>query len=903
MEKKDVLDFFKNKKVQWAIVGILFLIILVTSVNIRTSNMHLLKDSTTGEYIPLALDPFYFLRMSERMVSGEDLSGLDMVRYPSVPRGFSDELTPHAVVGMYKIWNVFGDYSLYYVNVISPVVFFGMALLVFFILVYVLTKSKFVSTLSTAFLAFVPAFLYRTMAGFSDHEAIGMLAFFIALLVFVLGLNYLEKKRKIWCVILWGIGAGIASALTIASWGGIAVYLSIIFPLSFFGVWLVKFRESRKGSLNYLIFFVSWVLSMIFGGILFGFDASYIINRYTLASTSLLVPFILVFIILDYFLRDYQFGFVKKKYAIGCSLIRTIVIGLIGLFIIGQNPFSKIWSVLQQLVIPFGTGRVGLTVAENAQPYLVDWISQTGPVLFWLFMGGMFMLGFALFRNVKKLKSKWILTALWILMVFGIVFSRVSASSVMNGTSFLSVVFYFVPLIAFIVFLVKYYLNGELEIPTNLIFIAAWAFTVLVTGRSAIRLFFAITPFVCFSAGNFLISAWRKFKESKEEVIKILLIAILILGGIAAAYSLNLSYTGIKNSAPRTGPSANDQWQRAMGFVRDETPEDSLFVHWWDYGYWVQTLGDRATVTDGGHLWGHWDHFIGRYVLTTPEPNSALSFMKSHDVDYLLIDQTDLGKYSAYSRIGSDENYDRFSVIQTSPFYAPQTKETSEGFRRLYPFGVYESKDPECKTKGNVDEDIEYDLNGTKIFLPGPSYNEIGDACYKSTLELIMVETDKSEKGVKQPLAQYEYNGQRYTLPIRYVYVQGKLVDFGSGVDAVVSVIPSVSFEGQGANVEKFGAVIYLSPRVQKSLFARLYLLDNAFGDYDSFRLVHDQSDQVVSFLNMQGASLPEKIYYGGFRGPISVWDVDYPSDVLAHEEFLETQGGYAELDNLNFRL
>jgi len=34
--------------------------------------------------------------------------------------------------------------------------------------------------------------------------------------------------------------------------------------------------------------------------------------------------------------------------------------------------------------------------------------------------------------------------------------------------------------------------------------------------------------------------------------------------------------------------------------IKDNTNEDGIFAHWWDYGYWVQTLGKRATIADGG---------------------------------------------------------------------------------------------------------------------------------------------------------------------------------------------------------------------------------------------------------------------------------------------------------------
>jgi len=58
------IEFFKQKKVINIIVLILFLVLLVGTSVIRLQNLPLLKDQTTGNSIPLALDPFYFLRLS-----------------------------------------------------------------------------------------------------------------------------------------------------------------------------------------------------------------------------------------------------------------------------------------------------------------------------------------------------------------------------------------------------------------------------------------------------------------------------------------------------------------------------------------------------------------------------------------------------------------------------------------------------------------------------------------------------------------------------------------------------------------------------------------------------------------------------------------------------------------------
>jgi len=39
-----------------------------------------------------------------------------------------------------------------------------------------------------------------------------------------------------------------------------------------------------------------------------------------------------------------------------------------------------------------------------------------------------------------------------------------------------------------------------------------------------------------------------------------------------------------------------------MSWVRENTNPGEVFVHWWDYGYWVEYLGERPTLADGGHF-------------------------------------------------------------------------------------------------------------------------------------------------------------------------------------------------------------------------------------------------------------------------------------------------------------
>jgi asparagine N-glycosylation enzyme membrane subunit Stt3 len=189
------MKFLKNKKVISLIFILLLLATIVFGTWIRVQNHDFLKDSTTGEYIPLALDPFYFLRVAETILEQGSLSEFDSMRYIPAKVEFSPEIHPHIVVFMYKAANIFGDFSIQYINIISPVIFFALSLIVFFFLIYFLTKSKITALLSSFFLSVIPAYLYRTMSGFSDHESIGMLVFFSVMLVYTLGLKSLEKNN------------------------------------------------------------------------------------------------------------------------------------------------------------------------------------------------------------------------------------------------------------------------------------------------------------------------------------------------------------------------------------------------------------------------------------------------------------------------------------------------------------------------------------------------------------------------------------------------------------------------------------------------------------------------------------------------------------------------------------
>src|SRR3989338_6152904 len=246
-------------------------------------------------------------------------------------------------------------------------------------------------------------------------------------------------------------------------------------------------------------------------------------------------------------------------------------------------------------------------------------------------------------------------------------------------------------------------------------------------------------------------------------------------------------------------------------------------------------MGNRATVLDGGNAIGYWNHLMGRYALAGDNGATALEFLYTHNTTHFLIDSTDIGKYSAFSSIGSAETYDRASYIPSFVLNDQQMQETKNSTISLYQGGA------------GLDEDIVYVNNGTRIFLPSG----------KAGLGGILVEKDKSGDIVSQPIGIFVYQNQRYEIPFRYAFDK-KFMDFGSGIESGVFLIPSLTSGANGQQLSKDGALLYLSNRTVRTQFARLYLYNT---DDPYFKLVHNEDDFVVAQLKGRNLSNADFIY------------------------------------------
>ncbi len=142
----------------------------------------------------------------------------------------------------------------------------------------------------------------------------------------------------------------------------------------------------------------------------------------------------------------------------------------------------------------------------------------------------------------------------------------------------------------------------------------------------------------------------------------------------SSGYSLNHSGyfasanvpVSVANGATTFATSSPD-WFQAFQFIR-QTPSNSTFVSWWDYGYWVAVMGNRTTLADNATNNGTQIALIGR-VLVSP-PQVSLQLLKElHSPTYILIFVA--GSWVAQSNSQTGQTQQVFFLTVNTPFPNP----------------------------------------------------------------------------------------------------------------------------------------------------------------------------------------------------------------------------------------
>jgi len=116
-------------------------------------------------------------------------------------------------------------------------------------------------------------------------------------------------------------------------------------------------------------------------------------------------------------------------------------------------------------------------------------------------------------------------------------------------------------------------------------------------------------------------------QKPTSAVIKIsFLTVIVILLMVPMVYPERLNWSNnnaglpisLLHSGSKYDISTND-WPDAMQWVKENTPKDAVIAAWWDYGYWISTLGERKTLADNATLMDWQIRKIASTLFSTPD--------------------------------------------------------------------------------------------------------------------------------------------------------------------------------------------------------------------------------------------------------------------------------------------
>ena len=128
-------------------------------------------------------------------------------------------------------------------------------------------------------------------------------------------------------------------------------------------------------------------------------------------------------------------------------------------------------------------------------------------------------------------------------------------------------------------------------------------------------------------------------------LIFLLMIPLVYPTGFTAA-DVGRTPPSILNGGASAGIISHD-WLDTFEWIKNNTPKDAVFMSWWDYGYWIQTMGERATLLDNWTSSTIKIQNVARIFMSPPD--DAYQSIIETQADYVLI-------FVAANKIGGSEN-------------------------------------------------------------------------------------------------------------------------------------------------------------------------------------------------------------------------------------------------------
>jgi len=502
-------------------------------------------------------DPYIFLRYATYISQHGILPSNDTLRmYPGgLEMGHEVVLSAYVGAGAFLLLHpLLPDLTVNTVGIYFAPVMLIFTLVAFFFLTREITKHDYVSLLATASLAFIPAILYRTTAGFFEKEPLFMLFMILTFYALIKA----EKLQK-W---YYGVIVGVLTFLAALS-SALTILILFLIPLYYIVKVLVN-KTSINDIKQYLVWMLTTFSLLVLSGQLW----------FSLLLSHLQIqPAILALCILS-------FSLIKMNLCWRSSLYR---------FILGALTFVAIYLV--------------------AAP------------------------------NVLLVRLEYLAGFLGYHVTTGMISSVSENQMPTLGDIFTSLNMYFVIAICAIFALLYLWYKQR---NTSHLFAIVWFMFTAIMLTMGIRMMFTFAFSTVFIVAVLVNELLKIKKWFVPHIIAVVFIALISFNAFVVISSDVGAYNDMSN------------WNSAMAWVNTNTATDSAFVSWWDYGYLIQALGNRATVADPENYNSYVNYDIGGHLFTAKNNSEVLKFLNAYgNPDYFLISNEDIGKFYQISRLGA----------------------------------------------------------------------------------------------------------------------------------------------------------------------------------------------------------------------------------------------------------
>ena len=470
---------------------------------------------------------------------------------------------------LYKIFGMGSD--LYDFTIMFPVVFGSLSVIVIFALVRVFAGTT-AGLFAAMFFAVSLPIIIRGGLGWFKSEPLGIFFVLLGLYLFFSGIKY-NKGSISFAKIISG---ALFVVFALSAWGGTQFF---IVPLGLFFLALPFLRNDHK--------FIIWAIP------LFSFTLILLTLIFERPSTSFVlgyggVAIILptVFLIICCLIK--KISSVEKQLRNSVIFLGASVLGGIALISSGFIPLPTFRY--QNAVNPFLLSENALTdsVSEHVTTTLETSFQFLSVFLIFAAIGIWFI--FNNFRNNTQNKEKFITNDMLVFVLLTAIFGVYASSA---------------------------FIRLELFASISVIILSSIGLSILIK-----HLF-----------NNTQNNARNNSVKSLIKISSIFVIICLLTIPLVLPQDTNwVDYAKYPATILNGGSSYNvvhGDWPHALNWMKSNTPSDSVVFSWWDYGYWITTIGDRISLADNATLVDHQIEKIG-YIFFKNEDAAWIQLSKSH---------------------------------------------------------------------------------------------------------------------------------------------------------------------------------------------------------------------------------------------------------------------------------